>query len=500
MSVLSAMPVCASPVPPCRGIVPPYLLEALARHPDEHVATCARRSLDRDARVRGLRAPALRRTQSPPDHPLEHEAGASAPHADDGTHPERTISDAHGRETTPGTTVRTEGQPATGDAAADEAYDGLGATWQLYRHVYRRDSLDAQGLPLLGTVHYGQDYDNAFWDGTQMVFGDGDGKVFTRFTVAVDVIGHELTHGVTQFTAGLDYQGQSGALNESVSDVFGSLVKQRSLGQSAEEADWLIGAGLFTSAVHGVALRSMKAPGTAYDDPQLGKDPQPATMSGYVHTTDDNGGVHTNSGIPNHAFYLAAVAIGGNAWEGAGQVWYDVLTGGSLPHDADFATFAQATVAAAGGRYAADSPQVRAVTDAWVQVEVLAAEGTPEAPAPQQPRQPRSPSGPGEPVPSPSGGSATAAEFRLRRTGGLAGRAVERTVVLDQLPPDDADAWRTLFAQDRLVELAAVEPERAVPDAFIYHVAAPPQSQEVTLAEHAIPEPVRDLFSRTLRD
>ena len=475
----------AMSVVPCCHIVPPYLLEALARHPDEHVATCARRSLDRDASLRGLRSPAPRHTDSPPDHPVEHEAGAPSPNADDGTHPERTVADAHGQETTPGTTVRTEGQAATGDAAADEAYDGLGATWDLYRQVYGRDSLDDHGLPLLGTVHYGEDYDNAFWDGSQMVFGDGDGTVFNRFTIAVDVIGHELTHGVTQFTARLDYQGQSGALNESVSDVFGSLVKQRSLGQGADQADWLIGAGLFTSSVHGVALRSMKAPGTAYDDPQLGKDPQPATMSDYVETTDDNGGVHTNSGIPNHAFYLAATAIGGNAWEGAGQVWYDVLTGGSLPHDADFATFAQATVAAAESRYAADSPQARAVADAWAQVEVLGAGGSPGGQAPP---------------PSVSEGSADAAEFRLRRTGGLAGRALERTVVVEHLPPDDAHAWRTLFAQHVLIELAAVEPERTVPDAFVYHVAAPPQSEEVTLAEHTIPEPIRALFSRTLRN
>ena len=164
-------------------------------------------------------------------------------------------------------------------------------------------------------MHYGRGYDNAFWDGTQMVFGDGDGTVFNRFTIAVDVIGHELTHGVTEHTAALVYQGQSGALNESISDVFGSLVKQQALGQDAAAADWLIGAGLFTAQVKGVALRSMKAPGTAYDDPQLGKDPQPATMADYVETTDDNGGVHLNSGIPNHAFYLAATAIGGHAWE-----------------------------------------------------------------------------------------------------------------------------------------------------------------------------------------
>lgn len=106
-------------------------------------------------------------------------------------------------------------------------------------------------------------------------------------------------------------------MNESFSDIFGSLVKQQVLGQTAEEADWLIGEGIFTSKVKGSALRSLKAPGTAYDDPVLGKDSQPSDMSRFVQTNDDNGGVHTNSGIPNHAFYLAAVAIGGNAWEGA---------------------------------------------------------------------------------------------------------------------------------------------------------------------------------------
>jgi hypothetical protein len=473
--------------PRIRPIVPPYLLEALARHPDEHVSRCARHSLDHDHELRGRRRPATGHTESPPDHPVEHEVGAPAPGPDDGTHPRRTIADAHGQQTTPGTPGRTEGQPSTGDAAADEAYDGLGATWELYRQVYGRDSLDDHGLPLLGTVHYGKDYDNAFWDGTQMVFGDGDGTVFNRFTIAVDVVGHELTHGVTQFTAGLDYQGQSGALNESLSDVFGSLVKQRGLGQDAAQADWLIGAGLFTPAVHGVALRSMKAPGTAYDDPQLGgKDPQPATMSGYVHTTDDNGGVHLNSGIPNHAFYLAATAIGGNAWEGAGLVWFDVLTSGSLAKDADFTAFAQATVAAAERRYAAGSRQVRAVEDAWVQVGVLGAAAGSEA------------AGSGSPG-SVAAGSANATELRLRRTGGLAGRAVERTVALDDLAPDLADGWRSLLAGDRLSELAAVEPLRPVPDAFTYHVAWPPRGAEVELSEHAIPEPVRDLFVRTLQ-
>jgi Zn-dependent metalloprotease len=213
-------------------------------------------------------------------------------------------------------------------------------------------------------VHYGRQYDNAFWDGGQMVFGDGDGQVFGRFTASLSVIGHELAHGVTQYTADLVYEGQSGALNESVSDVFGALVEQHSRGQSAAEATWLIGEGLFTDEVQGSALRSMKAPGTAYDDDVLGKDPQPATMDDYVDTAEDNGGVHLNSGIPNHAFYLVATALGGNAWDRAGPIWYDTVTGG-LPATSTFAQFAAATTAAAAQRFGPGSPEQRAVADAW---------------------------------------------------------------------------------------------------------------------------------------
>ncbi|CAN5593734.1 hypothetical protein BH18THE1_BH18THE1_04570 [soil metagenome] len=159
-------------------------------------------------------------------------------------------------------------------------------------------------MKLDSTVHYGEDYNNAFWNGTQMVYGDGDGEIFQRFTKSIDVIGHELTHGVTQYEAALEYEGQAGALNESFSDVFGSLVKQYSLKQKVDKADWLIGNGLFGSKGRGIALRSMKRPGTAYDDPTIGKDPQPAHMKDYVKTTSDNGGVHINSGIPIDLFTL----------------------------------------------------------------------------------------------------------------------------------------------------------------------------------------------------
>jgi len=265
--------------------------------------------------------------------------------------------------------VREEGGEATGDATVNRAYAGLGATFALFRDAFGRDSMDGAGLPLLATVHYDEKYGNAFWNGEQMVFGDGDDEIFLDFTLPVDVIGHELAHGFTQYTANLEYFSQSGALNESVSDVFGSLVKQHALGQSVEQADWLIGEGLFHPDVEGTALRSMKAPGTAYDDDVLGKDPQPAHMDDYVRTGRDNGGVHINSGIPNHAFYLVATELGGNAWDRAGRIWYDVMTGGTLAPETRFAEFAAATVAAAKARYG-DAAEIQAVMKAWAAVGV----------------------------------------------------------------------------------------------------------------------------------
>ncbi len=284
----------------------------------------------------------------------------------------RTIYDSKQTQNLPGTLVRAEGQPPVADKAVNEAYDGLGDTFDFYLAAYHRNSIDNAGLPLDASVHFGQKYDNAFWNGQQMVFGDGDGVLFNAFTASVDVIGHELTHGVTGSEANLRYQGQSGALNESISDVFGSLVKQFAAKpkQTAAQADWLIGAGLLASGIHGVALRSMKAPGTAYDDPTLGKDPQPADMDHYVDTAQDNGGVHINSGIPNHAFYLAATAIGGNAWEKAGRIWYDTLCDHNLRPSANFSAFAQLTVRHASLLYGVGGIEHKAVQDAWRQVKV----------------------------------------------------------------------------------------------------------------------------------
>ncbi|MFE9394796.1 M4 family metallopeptidase [Streptomyces flavidovirens] len=339
-------------------IVPPHVLDKLAQADDPALAGPARRTLEADAAQRTHRRLTTVLGAPPAVRPTDA--------ADDKPH--RTLYDAQHRQELPGVKVRGEGDEPGQDATVNRAYAGLGATFDLLLKAFGRKSVDGNGLPLVASVHYGENYGNAFWDGQQMVFGDGD-EIFRDFTLPVDVIAHELAHGLTQYTANFTYFGQPGALNESVSDVFGSLVKQYVNDQTAEQADWLIGAGLLAERVTGVALRSMKAPGTAYDDDVLGKDPQPATMDDYVRTGRDNGGVHINSGIPNRAFYLLATALGGKAWEEAGQIWYDTLTGGSLEVDASFADFARATVAAAHARFG-DGAEREALLKAWSQVGV----------------------------------------------------------------------------------------------------------------------------------
>jgi len=298
---------------------------------------------------------------------------------------ERIIYDCKTGSSLPGTVVRKEGDPPSADPAVNEAYDGSGATWDLYKNIYGRNSIDNNGMRLDSNVHYRVGYDNAFWDGKQMVYGDGDenlpeaDRIFNRFTIAIDVIGHELTHGVTQFEAKLVYSQQPGALNESMSDVFGSLVKQFQKNQSATDADWVIGEGLLTSNVNGVGIRSMKAPGTAYNDPVLGKDPQPAHMKDYVNTISDNGGVHINSGIPNHAFYVTAVELGGYAWEKAGQIWYITLRD-KLSSGSNFQNCADLTYATAADLFGAGSLEQQAVKKGWDAVGITVGSGTPTPP------------------------------------------------------------------------------------------------------------------------
>jgi Zn-dependent metalloprotease len=330
------------------------MMENVVRHGDETMREWAFEALELAAQLRGRReAIGLFNNLSTP-------AGVKR----------RTIYDAKMEQNLPGTLVRGETDPPSSDIAVNEAFDGSGATYDFYHEIFQRNSIDGRGMRLDSTVHYGNRYDNAFWDGTQMVYGDGDGKLFNRFTIAIDVIGHELTHGVTQNSAKLVYRGQPGALNESFSDVFGSMIKQRVNNQTADQADWLIGQGLLTANVKGVALRSMKDPGTAYNDPVLGKDPQPSSMKNLYRGTADNGGVHINSGIPNRAFYLAASDIGGYAWEKAGKIWYVALTE-RLRSNASFAQAAKLMVTIAGELYGRDSQEQQAVRKAWQTVGVI---------------------------------------------------------------------------------------------------------------------------------
>ena len=350
-------------------IVPPSVLIQLIEEGAPQTRASALRTLAISERVRERRALTRQLVQHNP------QLAAALLAAPAGV--QQTVYDAKrgSQGDLPGAKARGENDQPVADEAVNEAYGGAETTFDFYESVFHRNSVDGNGLELVSSVHFETDYDNAFWDGAQMVYGDGDDQMFRRgsFTNCLDVMAHELTHGLTQFTAGLRYHAQPGALNESFSDVFGSLVRQRSLGQAADKADWLIGEGIMGPQLPGMALRSLKAPGTAFKF-----DNQPAHMDQYVQLPDDGdpkndaGGVHINSGIPNHAFYLAATALGGNAWEKAASIWYTTLTTG-LNENSDFQAAADATVTVSGRLFSPGGAEQQAVRAAWQQVGITPA-------------------------------------------------------------------------------------------------------------------------------
>jgi Zn-dependent metalloprotease len=336
------------------SVIPPHILRHIAEESgaDGETRRCVADTLDR---MSGLAAKRAGRRRD------AHRAAV--------TGKRRRVYDGQHSQRLPGKLVMSDSGRSSSDVEVQEAWNGAGKTYDFFRAIFDRDSIDGHGQTLDATVHYGKRFDNAFWNGRQMVYGDGDGRVFNRFTVALDVIAHELTHGLTQYTAMLGYTGQNGALNEHLSDAFGLMVKQWALGQLPAESDWIIGEGLFAPSVRGKGLRSMASPGSAYDDPLLGIDPQPAHMRDYVNTTDDNGGVHINSGIPNHAFYLAAVTLGGPAWDAVGRVWFQSLQ--QLPPDAGFQRFADLTYTTAGKIYGRESVGQVSIGTAWQSVGLI---------------------------------------------------------------------------------------------------------------------------------
>lgn len=274
------------------------------------------------------------------------------------------------KETTrlPGERARHEGDPEyTPFALVNDAYEFHGDVRRFLLEVAKRNSLDNKGMDLIGSCNYGRGYNNAFFNQRQMVYGNGDGILFARFIIR-SVIGHEMGHGVTHNTSGLVYRDESGALNEHFSDVLGVLVDQFIENLTAAKSDWLVGPGLFTDKVNGRALRDMLNPGTAYDDPKLGKDPQPAHYSDRYQGWDDNGGVHINSGIPNKAFALFAKAVGGYAYERPFAIWYATNCGEDrVGSRATFQQFAEKTMV----HCASIAPrQKNNLKDAWHEVGI----------------------------------------------------------------------------------------------------------------------------------
>ena len=246
----------------------------------------------------------------------------------------------------------------TGDAAgaAVDAHANVAKAWDYYLKVHGRAGWDGKGTGPHATVHFGSQYDNAFFNGKQLVFGDGDGDAFSPLSAALDVVAHEYTHGVTAFTAKLANEGQSGALNEAISDIFGCFVTYG----SGNGSDWQVGETIYHPNGRGQAMRDLQRPHATAN---------PATMAEYQDTTDDQGGVHLNSTIVSHAAYLMTEGDGHVAPLGptaAQKIWYRALTR-YLTSRATFLDAADATLRAAhdlGGGEAS----VRA---AWVAVGVL---------------------------------------------------------------------------------------------------------------------------------
>ena len=299
-------------------IVPPHILEELAKRGS---ASCKKTLNDR-GRI-------LQRRRNVLNHLLTKEFQVG--------NGDRFVYDSQNQFEQRVELLRKEGDGPAQDETANKAYDTSGFVRDYFMETFDLNSVDGNGLEIISNIHYGTQYNNAFWDGDEMTYGDGDGEEFTNFASAIDVVAHELMHGVTQFLANLEYQSQPGALNEHFSDVFGTVVKQKYLEQDIAEADWLIGDTIVTEKFPGVALRSMKAPGTANDF-----DTQPDHMDNYYSGTADNQGVHINSGIPNKAFYLSCLEIG---IDECALIWFETLK--ALWRTADFNDMLETLVATA---------------------------------------------------------------------------------------------------------------------------------------------------------
>lgn len=267
------------------------------------------------------------------------------------------VSDCKNGTVLSGTPVPNPGNSS--DGTAKRAFDETKAVANFYKQIFGRNSLDNNGKTLLSSIHFGVKYNNAFWNGNQMTYGDGDGNIFVDFTKSNDVIAHELTHGVTQFTAQFAYTNQAGGLNESMSDVFGSMFRQWQANQTVNQADWLIGKGIMgpgAIAQGFTCLRDMANPAATH-----ALAPQPTHFNQYQNGMDP----HESSGIPNFAFYKAATAYGGKSWEKVGKVWYKALAGYVASPNLRMLSFANRTRRQAKLMFPGDVALYDAINNAW---------------------------------------------------------------------------------------------------------------------------------------
>lgn len=238
--------------------------------------------------------------------------------------PESVAYDCHHTHSLPGSLVAKPGGSA--DASVKRAYAQALKVAEFYQTAFKRNSVDNAGGTLVSSVHYARNFNNAMWNGTQMVYGDGDKRIFTDFTGGNDVIGHELTHGVTQYTLQLGYSDDAGGLNESLSDCFGSMFRQWEGNKTSQAADWLIGSDIIGPLAKEKGVNCLRNMANPADTKALA--PQPTKYSQLSPGMDP----HFTSGPPNLAFYTACKGVVGNSWETVGQVWYHVMmTAGSHP-------------------------------------------------------------------------------------------------------------------------------------------------------------------------
>jgi Zn-dependent metalloprotease len=341
--------------------VPPYILDHIAR-------VQARESLEPSPAQRSAVVSAefrrARRYQASGILGVEPAAAAAAPKAvppgltaPPASSSGRLIYDDQNQWNENVNFIRGEGDPAVAGQNANRAYDYLGVVRQYYKDKLGRNSIDNLGLNIVGNVNFGVAFDNAFWDPSSlvMVFGNGSNVVFKDLTGDLDVPAHELTHGVTQFTAGLNYTpDQTGALNESFSDMLGSAIDAWANNRDAESHNWLIGEDIMADDLYGEALRNMAEPGTAFDNTLMGRDLQPRDMSGYYQPADP----HIMSGIPNRWFYLICVEIG---IEAGALIMYQTLQNlwpNAIFNDAALVAAAQARILAENKQVPPESAQV----------------------------------------------------------------------------------------------------------------------------------------------